>query len=137
MDGALSERLATAELHHYRGRDQKLRRQVIFEGDGWEVFADMFYGVPGLIKAGKLDEAEQTTRNMLAQFPDDPYSYDRLGMVCEARGEFQKAADCYRKALEAIRQNPEAFAEGGIEEEFVAIAEYVERLAGARVSLFG
>ena len=41
----------------------------------------------GLVRAGKLDEAEQAARDLLVLFPDVHDGYDRLGMVYEARGE--------------------------------------------------
>src|ERR1700681_3897784 len=39
-----------------------------------------------LVRAGKLDEAEQAARDLLVRFPDVHDGYDRLGMVYEARG---------------------------------------------------
>ena len=62
-----------------------------------------------LVHAGKLDEAEQVARDLLERFPDVPDGYDRLGMVYEARGDHQKAADCYRKVIDFIRANPEDY----------------------------
>ncbi len=50
----------------------------------------------GLVRAGKLDEAEQAARDLLVLFPDVHDGYDRLGMVYEARGENRQAAECYR-----------------------------------------
>jgi TolA-binding protein len=40
-----------------------------------------------LVRAGKLDEAEQAARDLLVRFPDVHDGWDRLGMVYEARGE--------------------------------------------------
>jgi GH18 family chitinase len=37
-----------------------------------------------LVRAGKLDEAEQAARDLLVLFPDVHDGYDRLGMVYEA-----------------------------------------------------
>ena len=62
-----------------------------------------------LVRAGKLDEAEQAARDLLARFPDVHDGWDRLGMVHEARGENQQAADCYRKVIELIREHPDDF----------------------------
>ena len=62
-----------------------------------------------LVRAGKLDEAEQAARDLLVLFPDVHDGYDRLGMVYEARGDNQKAADCYRKVIEIIRQHPDDY----------------------------
>jgi tetratricopeptide (TPR) repeat protein len=60
-----------------------------------------------LVKAGKLEEAESAARDLLERFPDVHDGWDRLGMVHEARGEKKQAADCYRKAIEIIRQQPD------------------------------
>ena len=60
-----------------------------------------------LVKAGKLQEAESAARDLLERFPDVHDGWDRLGMVHEARGEKKPAADCYRKAIEIIRQQPD------------------------------
>jgi TolA-binding protein len=62
-----------------------------------------------LVHAGKLDEAEQAARDHLVRFPDVHDGHDRLGMVHEARGENQQAADCYRKVIELIRRHPEDY----------------------------
>jgi hypothetical protein len=48
-------------------------------------------------------DAEVAARDLLARFPDQPDGWDRLGMVYEARGENQKAAEAYRKVIEYIR----------------------------------
>jgi tetratricopeptide (TPR) repeat protein len=60
-----------------------------------------------LVHAGKLEEAEAAARDLLARFPEVHDGWDRLGMVHEARGEKKQAADCYRKAIEIIRRQPD------------------------------
>lgn len=77
-----------------------------------------------LVRAGKLDEAEQAARNLLVSFPEVHDGYDRLGMVHEARGQNRQAAECYRKAIELIRQHPDDY-EPGFEDMF---AKLVDRL---------
>src|SRR5262245_9258138 len=62
-----------------------------------------------LVQAGKLDEAEKAARDLLKRFPDVHDGYDRLGMVYEARGQPKEAADCYRKVIEIIRANGNAY----------------------------
>jgi tetratricopeptide (TPR) repeat protein len=62
-----------------------------------------------LVKAGKLEEAETAARDLLERFPHVHDGWDRLGMVHEARGERKQAADCYRKAIEIIRAQPENY----------------------------
>jgi tetratricopeptide (TPR) repeat protein len=65
-----------------------------------------------LVRAGKLDEAEQAARDLLVRFPEVHDGYDRLGMVHEARGENRQAADCYRKVIEFIRKHPDDYDPG-------------------------
>jgi tetratricopeptide (TPR) repeat protein len=65
-----------------------------------------------LIDEGRLDEAEQVARNLIERFPDVHDGWDRLGMVHQARGDNQMAADCYRKVIEVIRAHPENYDTG-------------------------
>lgn len=65
-----------------------------------------------LIQAGKLDEAERAARDLLVRFPDVHDGYDRLGMVHEARGDPQKAIECYRKVIEFIQATPDNYPPG-------------------------
>jgi tetratricopeptide (TPR) repeat protein len=69
-----------------------------------------------LVYAGKLDEAENAARGLLERFPHIHDGWDRLGMVYEARGNSQRAADCYRKVIELIRANP-----GDYDADFVEV----------------
>ena len=66
--------------------------------------------VVDLIHAGELDAAEHAAHDLLARFPDVHDGYDRLGMICEARGDHRRAADYYRKAIDVIRQHPDEYA---------------------------
>ncbi|HXL82886.1 MAG TPA: SEC-C metal-binding domain-containing protein [Casimicrobiaceae bacterium] len=70
-----------------------------------------------LVHDGKLDDAEQAARDLLERFPDAHDGWDRLGMVYEARGDNQKAADSYRKVIDFIRAHPENY-DPGFEEIF-------------------
>ena len=65
--------------------------------------------VVDLVHAGRLDEAEQAARELLARYPEVHDGHDRLGMVHEARGQFRQAADCYRKVVEFMRADPENY----------------------------
>ena len=73
-----------------------------------------------LIRAGKLDEAEAAARDLLVKFPDVHDGWDRLGMVHEKRGQNAQAADCYRKVIEIIRQNPDDY-DPAFEDKFVQL----------------
>jgi tetratricopeptide (TPR) repeat protein len=81
--------------------------------------------VVGLVRAGKLDQAELGARALLVRYPEVPDGYERLGMVHEARGELQQAAECYRKVLEMIRASPGEFAPEYEQE----LLQQLERLA--------
>jgi tetratricopeptide (TPR) repeat protein len=77
-----------------------------------------------LIHAGRLDEAEKAAHDLLARFPDVHDGYDRLGMVCEARGDHRQAAEHYRNAIAVIRDHPDDY-----DPEFEAVFhKLVERL---------
>jgi tetratricopeptide (TPR) repeat protein len=82
-----------------------------------------------LVKAGKLEEAEAAARGLLESFPHVHDGWDRLGMVHEARGENKQAADCYRKALEIIRAQPDCY-EPAFANVFVRLVEKLDPAAG-------
>jgi tetratricopeptide (TPR) repeat protein len=65
--------------------------------------------VVDMVQAGNLDAAEQAANDLLVRFPDVHDGYDRLGMVCEARGDHRQAADYYRKAINVIRDHPDNY----------------------------
>ena len=71
-----------------------------------------------LVRAGQLDEAEAAARRLLEQFPDVHDGWDRLGRVHEARGENAQAADCYRKVVAFLEQNPD-YSEPAFKDAFV------------------
>jgi len=81
-----------------------------------------------LVKAGKLEEAEAAARNLLERFPHVHDGWDRLGMVHEARGENKEAADCYRKALEIIRAQPDCY-EPAFADVFVKLVDKLDPAA--------
>ncbi len=66
-------------------------------------------GVAELIRGGNLDAAEQAAHDLLTRFPEVHDGYDRLGMVCEARGDHRQAADYYRKVIAFIHDHPDDY----------------------------
>ena len=78
-----------------------------------------------LVRAGKLDEAEQAARDLQARFPEVHDGYDRLGMVHEARGENRQAADCYRKVIAFVREHPDDY-DPGFEDVFVKLVNRLD-----------
>jgi tetratricopeptide (TPR) repeat protein len=80
---------------------------------------DASNAVLALIRDGKLDEAEAAARTLLAEYPEVHDGWDRLGMVHEKRGENRQAADCYRKVVAFLDDNPD-YSEPAFKETFVA-----------------
>jgi tetratricopeptide (TPR) repeat protein len=78
-----------------------------------------------LVRAGKLEEAEQAARDLQARFPEVHDGYDRLGMVHEARGENRQAADCYRKVIAFVREHPDDYGPG-FEDVFVKLVNRLD-----------
>jgi tetratricopeptide (TPR) repeat protein len=81
--------------------------------------------VVDMVQAGNLDAAEQAAHALLVRFPDVHDGYDRLGMVCEARGDRQQAADYYRKAINVIRDHPDVY-DPGFETVFQKLVDRLE-----------
>jgi tetratricopeptide (TPR) repeat protein len=79
------------------------------EHDELDELTEASNAVVDMVHAGNLDAAEQAAHDLLARFPDVHDGYDRLGMVCEARGDHHQAADYYRKAINVIRSHPDAY----------------------------
>ena len=76
------------------------------EHDERDELTEASNAVVDMVHAGDLDAAEQAAHDLLARFPDVHDGYDRLGMVCEARGDRRQAADDYRKVITVIRDHP-------------------------------
>ena len=94
------------------------------EHDQLDELTEASNAVVDMVHAGNFDAAEQAAHDLLARFPDVHDGYDRLGMVCEARGDHRQAADYYRKAISVIRNHPDAY-----DPEFVAVFQrLVDRL---------
>ena len=78
-----------------------------------------------LVKAGMLEQAETAARDLLERFPHVHDGWDRLGMVHEARGEKNQAADCYRKAIEIILAQPDNY-DPEFADVFVALVDKLD-----------
>jgi tetratricopeptide (TPR) repeat protein len=88
------------------------QRDALQESQALDVASN---AVVDLVHDGRLDEAEQAARELLARYPEVHDGYDRLGMVHEARGQFREAAECYRKVIEFMRANPEDYDPGFVD----------------------
>ncbi|MFM9938228.1 MAG: SEC-C metal-binding domain-containing protein [Hyphomicrobiaceae bacterium] len=75
----------------------------VFDDD----LTDVSNAVLDLIRDGKLDKAEAAARELQVRYPEVHDGWDRLGMVHEKRGENREAADCYRRVIAFLEQNPD------------------------------
>ncbi len=126
---AVAHQHERAAAHRLQVRELKAevaaRLRVAEEEDAYEDELDAASNaVVQLVGAAKLDEAEAAARDLLVRFPDVHDGWDRLGMVHEARGDSRQAADCYRKVINFIRQHPDDYDAGMIEQ----FAKLVDRL---------
>ena len=85
------------------------RANYFQEHDEPDELTEASNAVVDMVHAGHLDAAEQAAHDLLARFPDVHDGYDRLGMICEARGDHRQAADYYRKAIDVIRSHPDDY----------------------------
>ena len=65
------------------------------------------------IDSGDLDKAETTCRLLLERYFDQVDGLERLASVYEARGNYTKAADHYKQAVEFMESRP------GFDREFI------------------
>ena len=64
------------------------------------------------------------------RYPEVPDGWDRLGMVHEKRGENAQAADCYRKLVAFVQENPDDFDPSIIDDYTARIDKLDPRSAG-------
>ena len=118
-----ARRADSAGAHRSPLRDVKAAIAAILSGAGdadEDELTIASNAAADLVRAGKLDEAEQAARDLQARFPEVHDGYDRLGMVHEARGENRQAADCYRKVIALVREHPDHYGPG-FEDVFVKL----------------
>ncbi|MHB1519644.1 SEC-C metal-binding domain-containing protein [Acidiphilium sp.] len=100
------------------------------EHDERDELTEASNAVVDMVHAGHLDAAEQAAQDLLARFPDVHDGYDRLGMVCEARGDHRQAAEYYRRAITVIRDHPDNY-DPGFEAVFQKLVDRLEAQANA------
>jgi tetratricopeptide (TPR) repeat protein len=100
------------------------------EPDELDELTEASNAVVDMVHAGDLDAAEQAAHDLLARFPDVHDGYDRLGMVCEARGDHRQAAEYYRRAITVIRNHPDSY-DPGFEAVFQKLVDRLQAQADA------
>ena len=88
----LAEQQADREQRAREVRTTIARELASFEDEIDELTAAS-NAVIDLVHTGKLDEAEQAARDLLARFPDVHDGYDRLGMVYDGCSPVAPRAD--------------------------------------------
>jgi tetratricopeptide (TPR) repeat protein len=106
------------------------RANYFQEHDERDELTEASNAVVDMVQAGNLDAAEQAAHDLLARFPDVHDGYDRLGMVCEARGDHRQAADYYRRAITVIRDHPDNY-DPAFETVFQKLVDRLETQANA------
>lgn len=66
------------------------------------------------INSGRLEAAEQTLSELVAEEPEFAAAHNNLGIVYRKRGEFSKAESAYKAALSAAPNNAKAHLNLGI-----------------------
>ena len=125
---AEARRFESAAAHRLPLREAKAAIAAILSGAGdadEDELTIASNAAADLVRAGKLDEAEQAARDLQARFPEVHDGYDRLGMVHEARGENRQAADCYRKVIAFVREHPDDY-DPGFEDVFVKLVNRLD-----------
>ena len=125
---AEARRLESAAAHGLPLREVKAAIAAILSGAGDAEEDELTIAsnaAADLVRAGKLDEAEQAARDLQVRFPEVHDGYDRLGMVHEARGENRQAADCYRKVIAFVREHPDDY-DPGFEDVFVKLVNRLD-----------
>ena len=103
--------------------------RVVFpqDDDDVDLLTEASNAVIALIRAGDIDAAEQAAHQLLERYPEVHDGFDRLGMVCEAKGENGKAADYYRRAMAFIQEHSDDD-DGGPNELVATYQRLIDRL---------
>ena len=103
--------------------------RVVFpqDDDDVDLLTEASNAVIALIRAGDIDAAEQAAHQLLERYPEVHDGFDRLGMVCEAKGENGKAADYYRRAMAFIQEHGDDD-DGGPNELVATYQRLIDRL---------
>jgi len=116
------------------GADDLVPKARLQRDDDADELMDASNAVVDLVHAGKLAEAEIAARDLLVRYPEVPDGWDRLGMVHEKRGENRQAADCYRKVIAFLDQNPD-YSDPGFKDEFAARVAKLDPLAAGWLAI--
>jgi len=70
---------------------------------------DLSNGAMEAIEGKRYDEAERLCADLVREYPLMIDGHDRSGLLREAQGRFQEAADHYAKALALIEEDPSGY----------------------------
>jgi tetratricopeptide (TPR) repeat protein len=68
--------------------------------------------ITALVSTGKLDDAERASHDVLSNFPGLHEGYDCIGMIAQARGDHQRAAEAYREVIAIAAKEPDFYLPG-------------------------
>jgi hypothetical protein len=106
-DEAAATAAASAQAKHDAAR--ALRATLEVPLDAYDGLDEASNAVVDMVHAGRLDEAEAAAHELVVRFPEVHDGWDRLGMVCEARGDKKQAAAYYRKVVEFARLHEDRY----------------------------
>jgi tetratricopeptide (TPR) repeat protein len=104
--GSAEREARNAQLHADAGQ---LRTALTARLDRYQQYMQASRTVLELIDAGQLDQAEVAARDFIEHFSEAPDGYDRMGAICEARGERAQAVQWYQKVIDFMRAHPEHY----------------------------
>jgi tetratricopeptide (TPR) repeat protein len=108
-DEAAATAAAESSREAERVRSRSRLDELAFMDAAAEELTEASNSIVDLVHAGKLDEAEAAAHAFLVNYPEVHDGYDRLGMVCEARGDKKQAAAYYRKVVAFAREHAENY----------------------------
>lgn len=70
---------------------------------------DISNGAGDAVKGRRYEEAEKLCQELLRDYPEMIDGHDRMGMLRNAQGRFQEAAEHFAKVMAMIEEHPDGF----------------------------
>jgi tetratricopeptide (TPR) repeat protein len=128
---AKDEAAAIAAAPKAESREERRARRATFDAelaendDDEDDLTELSNAITDLIRDGKIDEAEQAANDLIERYPEVHDGYNGLARIYEARGDSRKAAECYRKAYQVVRDHPDLY-DPGFEDGFLEDADRLD-----------